>query len=248
MTIEGISMSENIEDPRRDFLINALSLGLFTTGTMSGLIQPAFAMGDIPAKMPPGQSIYKLKGDVTVNGEKATIKTQITANSLIKTGRSSQIIFVVGGDAFILRSHSVLQLEGDSLLIKGIRMLSGKLLSVFGKRVEPHRIRTLTATIGIRGTGIYVESDEEKSYICTCYGHTLIASAENPDTRQEVISKHHDQPLYVYSANSGKKIIEPAPFIDHTDVELALIEELVGRTTPFVITNGVYDAPRKRSY
>lgn len=240
-------MSNNAEDPRREFLINALSLGLFAGATTSALFQSAYAMGDIPAKLPLGQSVYKLKGKVTVDGVPANIKTQIGANSLIKTGRSSRIIFVVGGDAFILRSNSELQLGGEGLLIQGMRMLTGKLLSVFGKRAVPHKIQTMTATIGIRGTGIYVESDEEKSYVCTCYGHTLIASADSPDTQQEVISEHHDKPLYIYPANTGK-IIQPAPFIDHTDVELALIEELVGRTTPFVFTNGAYDAPRKRTY
>ena len=240
-------MRNHSEDPRREFLINALGLGLFAGGATSGLIQSASAMGDIPAKLPPGQSIYKLKGMVTVDGFQATIKTQVGANSLIKTGRSSRVIFVVGGDAFILRSNSELQLGGEGLLIQGMRMLSGKLLSVFGKRAVPHKIQTTTATIGIRGTGIYVESDEEKSYVCTCYGHTLIASAENPDIQQEVVSKHHDDPLYIYRASSGK-VIQPAPFIDHTDVELALIEELVGRTTPFAFTSGAYDAPRKRTY
>ncbi|MBT3203592.1 MAG: hypothetical protein HOM14_19605 [Gammaproteobacteria bacterium] len=240
-------MPNHIEDPRREFLIRALGLGLFSGGTITGLLQPAYGLGDIPAKLPPGRSIYKLKGSVLVDGVAANIKTQISANSIIRTGRSSQVIFVVGGDAFILRSNSELQLNGDGLLIKGMRMLTGKLLSVFAKRAVPHKIQTVTATIGIRGTGIYVESNEEKSYVCTCYGHTLIAAADDPNTQQEVISKHHDQPLYILPANSGK-IIQPAPFIDHTDIELALIEELVGRTTPFAITGGAYDAPRKRTY
>lgn len=240
-------MSEEYEDPRREFLIRALGLGLFGAGASRSLLQSAYAMGDIPSKMPPGRSIYRLDGSVSVDGKPANITTQIGASSLIKTGSSSEIIFVVGADAFIMRSNSELQLGGENLLIEGMRLLTGKLLSVFGKREQAHRIQTTYATIGIRGTGIYVESDEEKSYVCTCYGHTEISSLEDPNAREEVKATHHDKPLYILPANAGK-IIQPAPFINHTDVELALIEELVGRTTPFAFSGGAYDAPRKRTY
>jgi hypothetical protein len=240
-------MSQQKEDPRRDFLVSALSLGLYSLGANSLWINSALAMGDIPAKMPPGRSIYKLQGMVVVDGQRADINTQIRANSLIQTGSNSRVIFVVGGDAFILRSNSEMQLGGDNFLITGIRIVSGKLLSVFGKRQQPHRINTLTATIGIRGTGIYIESDPEQSYVCTCYGHTLIASSTNQNIQQEVVSKHHDQPLYILPGGD-EKVIRPAPFINHTDVELALIEELVGRTPPFAVGSDLYETPRKRPY
>ena len=243
----GSVMNKSHEDPRRDFLVKALTLGIFSAGMNTGLLSSALAMGDIPSKLPAGRSIYKLQGMVVIDGQRADIDTQIRANSLIKTGSNSRVIFVVGGDAFILRSNSELQLGGDNLLITGMRMISGKLLSVFGKRETPHQIRTLTATIGIRGTGIYVESDPEQSYVCTCYGHTLVASAEDRKVQQQVVSKHHDQPLYILPGK-GDKVIRPAPFINHTDVELALIEELVGRAPPFVISNDLYESPRKRSY
>lgn len=240
-------MSQHIEDPRRAFLVQALGWGLFGAVTSPTIVQPVYALGDIPAKLPPGRSIYKIQGNVSVDGKPADINTIISASSLVKTGNSSRIIFVVGSDAFILRSNSELQLGGSGFLIETLRMMSGKLLSVFGERKKPHRITTLTATIGIRGTGIYVESDAEQSYICTCYGHTLISSNQDQSVQQEIISKHHDDPLYVLSGNNSK-IIRPAPFINHTDVELALIEELVGRTPPFAFASDSYATPRKRNY
>ncbi len=52
---------------------------------------------------------------------------------------------------------------------------------------------------------------------------------------QQVISKYHDQPLYILPGK-GDQVIHPAPFIKHTDAELALIEELVGRTPSFIIS------------
>jgi hypothetical protein len=236
-----------VEDPRREFLLRALSLGVFAGGAASLWPSSSIALGDIPAKLPPGRSIYKLQGQVTVDGQAATLDTPIAANSLVRTGRSSRVIFVVGSDAFILRSDSELQIGGDNALISGMRMVTGKLLSVFGKRKQPRRIQTLTATIGIRGTGIYVESDPEQSYVCTCYGATDIASIADPSVSRQVVSRHHDEPLYVL-AGKGERVIRPAPFINHTDVELALLEELVGRSVPFAIGNDVYESPRKRLY
>jgi hypothetical protein len=65
----------------------------------------------------------------------------------------------VGGDVFVLRSNSELQISGDGFLISGMCILTGKLLSVFGERTAPHRISTLTATIGIRGTGFILNQN-----------------------------------------------------------------------------------------
>jgi hypothetical protein len=182
-----------------------------------------------------------------VDGRRANIKTQIGAASTVTTGDDSEVIFVVGNDAMILRSNSELKIGGENALITGMRILTGKLLTVFGERQAPLRLNTLTATIGVRGTGVYVESDPEQTYLCTCYGHTDVASNENPNVRKEIMSTHHDEPLYILPGK-GENVIRPAPFINHTDVELALIEELVGRTTPFAIGSDLYEAPRKRPY
>jgi len=237
-TIPVFYMSIDKDDPRRQFLVNALSLGVFAGANAAGIFQASHALGKVPPKLPQGRSIYKLKGLVTVDGKIADINTLVGPNSLIKTGSNSQVIFVVASDAFILRSNSQLELGGSGLLIQGMRILSGKLLSVFGKREDTHRITTSTATIGIRGTGVYIESDAEISYVCT--GHTLVSANADPSVKQDIVTKHHDRPVYVLAATGGKKLILPAPVINHSDTELALIEELVGRTTPFAVSNGGY--------
>jgi hypothetical protein len=242
-------MKREIDDPRRHFLVTALSLGLFGGANLAQLFRPGHAMGEIPDTLPEGRSIYRLRGEVSVDGKPATLDTPIGPGSRVKTGSNSRVIFVVENDAFVLRSNSDLQMESDDgLFIQGMRILSGRLLSVFGKREEQHSITTVTATIGIRGTGIYVESDPEKSYVCTCYGYTRIIANADRNVSQDIVSKHHDEPVYVLPAASGDKLIQPGPFINHTDAELALIEELVGRTTPFAFSGGVYEAPRKRTY
>ena len=231
-------MKNNRQDPRRTFLVRALSLGWFAKTLPAVLTHEAFALGGLSKKMPPGRSIYKLKGAVSVDGRPANLETEIRANALIKTGRSSRIIFVVGNDAFILRSNSELQLGGTGFFIETMRILSGKLLSVFGKREKSHQIKTVTATIGIRGTGVYVESEQDRSYVCTCYGQTEIQSNVDATARVEVKTKYHDTPYYIYAKTEGKQeYIRPAPVINHKDSELELIEQLVGRQTPFGFMN-----------
>jgi hypothetical protein len=108
---------------------------------------------------------------------------------------------------------------------------------VFGK--SRHQIRTPTSTIGIRGTGVYVEAQPDLSYVCTCYGTTEI-SAQGGAT-ETVESKHHDAPKYV----TAKGEILTAGFINHTDEELMLIETLVGRTPPFALFDDNYGGPKR---
>lgn len=240
MKFVSLNMSNNHDDPRRDFLVRALGLGILAGGSAAGLIQNSFALGKVPPKLPAGRSIYKLSGIVSVDGKIADINTRIGPNSLVNTGPDSHVIFVVASDAFILRSNSQLQMGGSGLLVQGMRILSGKILSVFGKREQTHSITTATATIGIRGTGIYIESDPGLTYVCTCYGHTLLSANADPDVKRDIVTKHHDSPFYVLPASAGSKLILPAPVISHSDTELALIEELVGRTTPFEKSNRGY--------
>lgn len=242
-------MGKTIENPRRTFLVRALSLGLFA-GIVPGLpIQTAQAMGKVPNRLPDGRSIFRLEGSVTVDGRTATLETPVGPNSLIRTGPNSLAIFVVADGAFIMRSNSELEMgSSDGFLVQGMRLVTGKILSVFGKREKPYEINTVTATIGIRGTGIYVESEPDRSYVCTCYGDTRITANADPNVSEDVVSQHHDKPLYVLASGSEKKLIVPAPFINHTDAELSLIEELVGRTPPFAYTGGAYEVPRKRNY
>jgi len=59
------------------------------------------------------------------------------------------------------------------------------------------------------------------------------------------VSQHHDKPLYILANATPGESIRRAPFINHTDQELMLIESLVGRTPPFVFPIDSYTAPRR---
>lgn len=235
---------QEIDDPRREFLIRALSAGMFMGA--GSIIQPVYAMGKIPKILEPGKSIYDMRGNVSVNGKKANLETSISANDTIATGRNSHVVFAVGKDAFVLRSNSRLELTGGEILINTLRLVTGKLLSVFGK--TRHRIRTPNATIGIRGTGLYVEADPEQSYVCTCYGVVDLFADNDKRSTETIASSHHDAPRYILSNESPGKNIRSAPFINHTDLELQIIEELVGRVPPFSMAGGGYSSPRRSTY
>ncbi len=228
--------NDEAEDPRRAFLLKALAAGVFAAGATPAAWAQFF--GRRPQKLPAGQSVYDATGAVTVNGQPATNATRIGATGSVETGRGAQLIFVVGFDAFLLRERSRLELSGDGVLVNTMRLATGALLSVFGSGQK--RVVTSTSATGIRGTGLYVESEPERSYVCTCYGDVQIATLADANVTERIVSKHHDAPRYV-----TQNRIEPAPFINHTDVELALIEALVGRAPPFSLFDEDYGGARR---
>jgi hypothetical protein len=215
---------------RRNFLLRLLAAGAFAS-TANLRAEERIST--------PRRSIHLLEGTVHVNGVKATRDTPITANDTIKTSKNGRIVFTVQHDAFILRNNSELTLSSNDLLVGGLRLLTGKMLAVFGK--SKHQISTTTAVLGIRGTGVYVEASPELTYFCTCYGETEIKGINDANFVETVNSRHHDAPKYI----TLKGEIKPAPFINHTDEELMLIESLVGRTTPFAAFDDDYSGPSK---
>ena len=238
-------MKDVIDDPRRQFLVKALTMGLFAT-TASGLAAPVWAMGKIPNVIPPGKSIFDIKGKVTVNNVPATLDTFIKPGDVVQTGSNSHVVFAVSKDAFILRDNSSMEITGSEV-INTIRVFSGKMLSVFGKRADNNKLslHSATATIGIRGTGVYMEAEPDRTYLCVCYGTTDIVSSVDKNVSERLTTTHHDAPRYILAKEAAGGLIHPAPMINHTDMELELIEELVGRKTPFGIAEDLYAGPRK---
>ncbi|MDX1513007.1 MAG: hypothetical protein R3174_04615 [Gammaproteobacteria bacterium] len=241
-----VNRSDDIDDPRRRILVKALTLGIFSAAfPRVPFGQQLF--GNLPQRLPPNRSIYRMTGTVLVNGTPASTETRIFPGDIVSTGPDSEVIFVVGGHAMILRSNTQLTIEARqqeaSMLISGLRMLTGKLLSV--SRESQVQLMTQTASVGIRGTGWYAEAEPDQTYFCTCYGATDIASSADPQSRTTVVSQHHDRPVYILADAAQGQAIRDAPFINHTDQELALIEALVGREPPFVFFREDYIGPQR---
>lgn len=242
-----ISNPEEFDEARRALLVKALSAGLFVGGMGWNTAALAQLFGRVPRKLPEGKSIFELRGKVRVNGVLATRDTIISAADKIETEAGAMLIAAVGGTAMILREKSRLELDGKETLVRGMRLVSGKLLGVFGRRKQGEHatMRTAVATIGIRGTGIYAEADPDKTYLCTCYGTTDIASEADPTQTESITAVHHDAPRYVLAEPDAGKRIVPAPFLNHTDLELMTIEAIVGREVPFGLTGSEYDGPQR---
>ena len=123
-------------------------------------------------------------------------------------------------------------------VLSRILIQSGRVLSVFGKK--PVVIKAANATIGIRGTGAYVEVDPGKVYFCLCYGE---ADLDGPgmSAPKRIKTTHHESPL-VITDRGGVMVADPAGVVNHTDDELVMLEALVGREPPF--TPGAYPSLR----
>ena len=238
-------MNNEADDPRRRTLIRMLAAGFFSGLTVQSQEVLAQILGSPPSKLPPGRNVYRVSGDVLVDGKAATTETKIAGGSSIKTGGNSELVYTVNESAYIARANTEIVVEtASSGFVSALRLVTGKILSVFPSG-KPVRLQTRVASIGIRGTGVYLEADPEQTYFCTCYGVADVEANNDPTSKETVAATHHDRPLYILGNEPAGKNIRNAPFINHTDAELALIETLVGRQPPFIFPKSDYTGPRR---
>lgn len=224
---------EEMNPLRRRFLIDIVSAGVGLAG-LSFFVRIAGAMGSSGIK----QGVRKIEGDIRINGKPATLGSVINIGDRVSTGVISAATFVVGEDAFLLRAGSEVVIEGkpatgnNMQVVELLRLSHGKLLSVFGKGKGKRKIMTPTAVAGVRGTGIYVEAEPERTYICTCYGQVDIEALGRPCEKEKIETQHHDAPRYIHASGNGPLIVK-APVQNHTDAELITLESYVNRRPPF---------------
>lgn len=204
-----------------------LGLAGLTLSARWVLVREALATGQLE------KGVYRVRGDVRVNGAPARQGMDVKAGDVVSTGADGELVFVAGRDAFLIRANSRVEAQGTAgaLLLSGLRIVSGAVLSVFSPG-EAKRLITATATIGIRGTAVYVEAEDARTYVCTCYGVAEIASAADPATRETVQTQHHEQPRYVMAMGAPQMLMS-APVVNHADAELIFLESLAGRRPPF---------------
>jgi hypothetical protein len=199
---------------RRRFLQGAAALLLVRESLAAGTLE---------------KGVYRVHGEARINDAPARPGMEVKPGDAVVTGERSQIIFVVNRDAFLLRERA--RLEVGSAAATVFRIVTGALLSVYQPGVRK-TLHAQNATIGIRGTGIYVESGADKTYVCTCYGEAELTPLADPGARETVRTRHHEQPRYILPKGAPQMMMQ-APVINHTDAELAMLESLVGRGVPF---------------
>jgi hypothetical protein len=205
---------------RRTVLKALAAAGVFGPAGISGLVQNALANGINP--VPPGLHT-------------------------VTTGPGAEAIYVIGQDAYLQRDSSSISFAGDATK-NLLRVVSGKILAVFGK--GERTIQVSTATIGIRGTGCYIEDSPAKvgaggtaiekaqTYFCLCYGTVDLNPKANPAEREIYSTTHHDKPMLIHDDPEMAKCMAPASVMNHTDAELVMLENLVGRWPPFGSSSG----------
>ena len=192
---------------------------------VSGFLSRALAKGDLPTT----SGIHRLEGSATVNGNPAKNGSPVGFGDKVATGAGSQAVVVMQGDAFLMRSGTTIEFRGREGVLDTMLVATGKVLSVFSKK--PVAIKAANASIGIRGTGAYLEVDASGVYFCLCYGEALIEGAGMAP--RAVKTTHHEEPLLL-DDKGGAMVVAPGPFRNHTDAELVMLEALVGREPPFM--------------
>lgn len=177
--------------------------------------------------------ILRIKGTVHLNGQPASIGQLVKQGDHVETFADAEVVFVVGKDAYLQRAGSKIRLESGSgsTFSQVLRVISGRILSVFAK--GDVQIETPTVTLGIRGTGVYIEASEDSTYVCLCYGTAEYRPTAQPDQVIMQTTMHHEKPL-MFSADASKPIMASAEMKNHSDAELTMLEALVGRVPPFV--------------
>ena len=212
---------------RRDLLRFIATLG---AAGVSGYLRDVLAAGDLP----PG--LHRLEGSATINGKPATAGAKVNLGDRIATGAKSSAVVVQKGDAFLMRADTVIEIKGDNGVLTDLLVASGRVLSVFAKK--PVTVKAAVATIGIRGTGAYLEVEKDSVYFCLCYGEAVI---EGPQMEPKTVkTSHHESPLLL-TTTTPAMTAQPGPFRNHTDEELVMLEALVGREPPFM-KGGKYPA------
>ena len=217
---------------RRTTLKQLAALGVLGPAGISGFISEALAKGDAPA----ASGIHSLTGSATINGQDAKVGSAVKPGDKIATGKGSLAVVVVGKDAYLLRDNTHVVFEQSVAkpgVLEGVLISTGKLLSVFAKRTDGIvKVRAANATIGIRGTGCYLEVQDTRTYFCLCYGEAAIDGAGM--TQSKIVkTTHHESPVWL-DDRGGVMKVESAGFVNHNDNELIMLEKLCGREPPFV--------------
>lgn len=217
-----------MDERRRRLLRDLAAAGLLGPAGVAGLIGEALAAGVTPG-------IRQQKGAVLINDRPAKPGQKVRPGDTVITAPDAEVAYVIGKDAFLQRGGATVAFGASAETF--MRVVTGRILSVFGKSQRERTLRVSTATIGIRGTGCYIEDEGHgataRTYFCLCYGSVELTPKAAPQERERYQTDHHDHPLYIYNDMAMPKMMVPAKVINHTDTELTLLESLVARKPPF---------------
>jgi hypothetical protein len=134
--------------------------------------------------------LHKIRGEVIVNRRLATEGQLIKPGDTIVTGANSEAIYVIGQDAYMQRELTTVSFGAEALQ-NLMRVVSGRILSVFGKGAKTFRYRrppsasaAPAATSRRRTT-----APKARTYFCLCYGDVEVTPTAAP---QEADALQHE--------------------------------------------------------
>ncbi|MEG3618669.1 hypothetical protein V5T82_09400 [Magnetovibrio sp. PR-2] len=224
--------------PTRRKLIRTLLMG----ACLSPALMAVLKAGSAAQQEPITQGFQTVDGDVRLNGRPAQVGMVVRPTDVCTTGADGSCVIIIGEHVFLLRENAEVEFEVEHFeegfdtsrtVTQRIRVAAGALLGGFANTQAT--IDTPLATIGIRGTGLYVEAHADRDYVCLCYGKAELHPKLKPSLVQHLDTFHHETPrnLFADPLAHGGRVIAPEKMINHQDEELIMLEALVGRIPLF---------------
>lgn len=168
----------------------------------------------------------QITGKALLNEKPLTQNDTIKIGDTVSTEAISTLKFTINHNAFKLSPNSKMKLineKGKQIL----NVIQGSVMAVFEPHTTKFELKTPNMTAGIRGTGVFVHIENDKTYFCNCYGKTHTHNLHtNTDTN--ITSTHHE--MYWFTQDGTKPSKD---MLSHTDDELRELEGIVGRIPDF---------------
>lgn len=178
-------------------------------------------------------TISYLDGDVTLDGNEASIGDAVRRGATLQTGPASVCEISWGNENIIQLQENTLATLNVGSGAPGVKLASGSMAAVLN-RVEAMskkgtlQVQTPSATAGVRGTVFFVKvEDASNTYICACYGSLGIASA--PDG--ELASTKHVARRFTGSRLSARSTA--AGLLYHDSQSIGDLAAKVGYVIPW---------------
>ncbi len=180
-------------------------------------------------------------GNIVVNGKKINENSQINFDDLSEVETKSELAFIQNNqNGFLVRPNSKLKFFKNKIQ----ELVKGSVHGVFGKQSSELQIKTPRGTIGIRGTVTYIEYEEsyDRTYVCNCYGNTVIYNSKMQELKK-LNSKYHS-PVVI----DKNQTIKASPYdipLNHYDDNIKSIENKLGRKPRWKLPEGkmIFFAP-----
>lgn len=191
-----------------------------------------FANSPYDANLSDINEATEIEGRVMINGKVVQNDKKVNLGDFIQTGENSTIKFNVGKDAFMVKANSKISIKEEKSGVKTLNVVTGGVVGVF-KKGSKYNLKTHNMTAGVRGTGIYLESDNNSTYFCTCYGKTDVNSHSHD--HKELHSVYHKMVV----VDSNGTIRDTKEMRNHSDDELRVLEKKMNRKPRFDIIDEI---------